>query len=84
MGSDGHVRITGLGAAFIPSTLPAVSVDRSFQDAASELIDARQSGFADTGITMAGDVYEFAVLAWEVRVMFVVSPDKPLRDWVCG
>jgi len=28
---------------------------------------------------MAGDVRAFAILAWEVRTVFVVSPDKYLN-----
>ena len=78
MGGDGHIRIAGLGTAFIPPTVPAVDVDRSSRDAASELIDAR---VADTEASMTGDVYAFSVLAWEVRVKMVTSLDKPL-NWI--
>ena len=64
--------------AFILPVVPAVNGDRSFRVAASELIGVRRGGLEDTGATMAGDVYAFAVLAWEVRVKFF-GLDKPLN-----
>ena len=80
MDVDGHARIAGLGAASIPSAIPAVDVDRSFHGAAPELIDPQRWGLADTGATTASDVYAFAVLAWEVRIELVASFDSPLNE----
>jgi len=54
-------------------------VDRLFPGAAPELIDARRWGVTDTGATTASDVYAFSILAWEVRVKSVASPDNPLN-----
>jgi len=79
VGGDGHARIAGLGMAFVPSAMPVVGGDRSSRAAASDLIGVRPWGFNDTGATMANDVYAFAILAWEVSLMFVVSLDKPLN-----
>jgi len=76
---DGHVHIAGLGTAFTLSTIPATDVDQSFHSKAPELIDPRRRGFTDTGVTMASDVFAFAVLAWEVRVKFAASLDKRLN-----
>jgi len=78
---DGHVRIAGLGTAFIPSAMSAVDVDRSSHGAApAELIDPRQWGLTDTGTTMASDVCAFALLSWEVRMELAVFPDSPLNE----
>lgn len=79
VGSDGHARIAGLAAAFIPATMLSEDIDRSCVGAAPELIDARPWGFADTGATKASDVYAFGVLACEVREKLVTSPDQPLN-----
>jgi len=76
---DGHARIAGLGTALIPSTVPAADVDQSFHGTAPELIDPRRRGFTDAGVTMASDVFAFAVLAWEVREKLVASVDKRLN-----
>jgi len=65
---DGHVRISGLGAASVISIMPTADIDRSFHGVAPELIDPRRWGLSDIGATMASDVYAFAVLAWEVRM----------------
>jgi hypothetical protein len=75
---DGHIRIAGLGAASIPSTMPAVNVDQSFHGVAPELIDPRRWGLDDTGVTVASDVYAFAVLALEVRMELAAFFDSPL------
>lgn len=74
MGGDGHVRFAGLGTASILRAMPGVDVDRSFHGAAPELIDPQRWGSMDPGATMASDVYAFAILAWEVRMEFVVFP----------
>ena len=73
MGGDGHVRIAGLGTAFVLPTVPATDVDQSFHSTAPELIDPQRRGYTDSGVTTASDVYAFAVMAWEVRVKFAVS-----------
>ena len=78
MGGDGHARIAGLGTAFIPSTVPAVDVDRSFQGTFAGLINARLLPDI-TGASMADDVRAFSILAWEVRMKIVASLDKPLN-----
>ena len=81
MDGDGHVRIAGLGTAFISSAMPAVDVDRSSHGAApTDLIDPRRWGLTDIGTTMASDVYAFALLAWEVRIELAASPDSPLNE----
>jgi hypothetical protein len=77
---DGHVRIAGLGTAFALSTTPTVDVHRSFYGVAPELIDPHRWGLHDTGATMASDVFAFAGLAWEVRMEFMTSVDKPLNE----
>lgn len=77
MDDDGHVRIAGLGAASILSTMPVENTDRSFYGTAPKLVDPRRWWPADTGATMASDVYAFADLAWEVRTKFVASFDSP-------
>ena len=46
--------------------MPGVDVDRSFYDAATELIDTQRFGPSDTECTMANDVYSFGIIAWEV------------------
>ena len=75
VGGDGHARIAGLGTAFILRAMPGVDVDRSFYGAAPELIDPQRWGSMDPGVTMASDVYAFAILAWEVRTRFVAYPN---------
>lgn len=78
--SNGRAHIGGLTTAIISSATE--DIDRSFPGAAPELIDARPWGFTDTGATTASDVYAFGVLAWEVRVESIASPDKPLNGAV--
>jgi len=77
--SDGRAHIAGLATAFIPSNMFGEDVDRSVPGTAPELIDARPWGFTDTGATTASDMYAFSVLAWEVRVKSVASPDHSLN-----
>jgi hypothetical protein len=72
---DGHVRIAGLGTAFVASTTPPVDV----YGVAPELIEPQRWGLHDSGATMASDMYAFAVLAWEVRMEFTALVDKPLN-----
>ena len=78
----GHARIAGLGTASILRAMPGMDVDRSFHGAAPELIDPQRWGFTDPGVTMASDVYAFAILAWEVRMEFVASLNRPLNVMV--
>ena len=63
---DGHVRIAGLGAASVPSTVSGVDIDRFFHGAAPELIDPQRFGFVDTGSTKESDIYAFGIIAWQV------------------
>jgi len=63
--AGGRVRLAGLGAVSIPSTMPGVDVDRSF-DTVPELIDPQCFGLSDTECTMANDIYAFGIIAWEV------------------
>ena len=78
----GHARIAGLGMASILRAMPGVNVDRSFHGAAPELIDPQRWGSTNPGATMASDVYAFAILAWQVRMEFVASPNRPLNGTV--
>jgi len=64
--ADGHARVAGLGATFLPPATPGVDVDRFFHGAAPELVHPQRLGLADTGITKDSDMYAFGVLAWEV------------------
>ena len=69
--ADGHVRVAGLGAASIPSTMPGVDIDRFFQGAAPELVDPQRFGFVCAEHTKASDVYAFGIIAWEVSRVYM-------------
>ncbi|KAF9646932.1 kinase-like protein [Thelephora ganbajun] len=67
VGGDGRARVAGLGtASILHASVQGADVDRSFHGAAPGLIDPQRWGSTDSGVTMANDVYAFAVLAWEV------------------
>lgn len=80
MDGGGHARIAGLGTAFVRPATSAFDVDRSFHDTAPELINPWGWGLHDGGAAMAGDMLAFAILAWEVRMKFTVSLDRPLNE----
>lgn len=75
----GHAHLGGLGAAFIPPTVPRMDIDRFFHGAAPELASYRPFGSTDTGATKATDVYAFGVLAWEVSSRFTAGLRRPTK-----
>ena len=57
--------------ASILCAMPIVDMDPSFASPKiGRLIGPRRWGSTDHGATMESDVYEFAVLAWEVSMKF--------------
>lgn len=80
MNGEGHVRIAGLGTAFVLSTTPAADAYRSSHGTAPEFIDTQRWGSHNTEATTASDVYAFAVLAWEVRMELVAFLGKMLNE----
>ena len=71
--ADGRARVAGLGAASIPSAVPRVDANRLFPGAAPELIDPERFRSTNTEVTIAGDIYAFGVLTWEVNGVRVSS-----------
>jgi len=68
--------------AFIRSTAPTTDTDQPPHSTALEPINLPRLESSNTGATMTRDVYEFAVLAWEVSVESIASLDKPLSEMV--
>ena len=64
--AGGRIRLAGLGAVSIPSTMPGVDVDRISYGAVPESIDPQCFAFVGTESAMANDVYAFGIIAWEV------------------
>ena len=73
VGTDGHIRVAGLGAASTPFTTSSIDVDRLFYGAAPELVDPQLFQTTDDGATKASDMYAFSVLVWEVSAMRMCS-----------